>query len=311
MRRLLPYALALFTAGCEIIGLDDREGPPSEVMVGGLRWTARAHTFWTAPERVQVNVVAHNDGNVPITIYWGGCDGAQFRVFRREGDSSEIFDSTVPLSNTPTGCPDVLYGRAIAPKDSFALSTNADVTNVVSSAGTYFITAEARIGSIGAQPQAPFKDVQIPEIRVGPIALNPQRDPLPPVRLHNGLETTTTSFLRNDSVIVRASYRNTTGSSLRIHRNTVCQFGVWGYADRGSRDHTYLYEVWTGAVHVPADRCDDPPFTDVPPGETRSLERATAVQRLLATLSAGTYYLVVGLFSPDYRLQSAGEVQLH
>ena len=311
MRRHLFLVLVFFAAGCDVVGLDDRDPPPSEVMLGGLRWTARAETYWTAPEWLRVTMVAHNDGTDPIKVFSGGCNGVSFRVFRRDRDKAEV-EAPPPLSNLPIACDDILYTLTVAPRDSLTFSTNASVPEIVRRAGTYFITAEAQLSGVGIEAPG-NSSVRIPEVAAGMIELRPQLDPVPSTRVHGGVETTTTSFLRNDSVIVRVSYRNTTTSAIRVFQNTGCLIDVWGYVDRATRDHMYRSGSFPpNVIRFRGDRCDSPVGEIVQPGEVRIREHATSVERSLATVSPGTYYLGVALYvSPDNRRQSAGEVQLH
>ncbi len=316
-RSLLPALISAVLAGC-IIDLDDgkRNPPPSEVSVGGLLWRAKAETYWSAPQRVHVKVVGNNPTDTTVTVYWGG-DAAHFNVFRSETDEDRIYSTR----DENRGRLDIGYSKAVAPGDSVVLMTNADVPDITGEgiAGTYFLTAQVELAGLGENPP-PFEPVRIPELSAGDVLLDGAVQPLPAVRVHNDIETTSTSAVVGDSLRVRVTYRNVGATNRRIHRSTVCTYLTVVIADQEVRDRLYRYKQ-SGPVYDPTEaapgmhnllpeRCDDPPFIDLAAGEARTLEQVSSMAGLLARNAGARYYLAVTLLEPEDRMQSAGAVQL-
>ena len=315
-RRLFGLLVPFIAEAC-----DEQTGPRREAEVAGLNWTARVDTFSTAPQQVRVTMVARNTSASTVRITSTQCP-VGFSLFLLSASGKLVYASPVRQPNpTPhsTACFNLGHVWTLETGDTAVLSTVLSVPELMGdslSDTVYAVFANAefavRSDNCGDVASPPCRMFKTPEIEAGSVRLRRQQQPLPDLRVEDGLETKTWLEQFGETARVVVQYRNLSDTTqiISLIRQPCDQtLSVSAYRERSIRDYAYNHP---GAAVFGAGendwRCQSG-VLEIAPGQSRLREIFFVKSQLLATAGPGTYYLLVRMSDPRWaRLQSAGEI---
>jgi hypothetical protein len=319
----LKYLIGLLATSVSLTGCSEatapvpqgsRQPPPSTAVTHGIIWTAKAEVYDLAPTRLRVRVHGRNAGLTAQTIYFGACN-VRIRLFDAATNTQPAWDSAFKWDtyDMPTGCILPLYSRTIAAGDTIGFGYAIEVPDLVADSiedGRYHVTAQV---DFGWDDSAPIEEDSTGEISAGTVELRRAQAPLPSIRVRDGVRYEASSVIDSGVIVTSVAVTNQRTTELRLWRNTVCQFSVYGFGNRSDRDQAFRTKAEPWHFYTPAASCNSVPEYRLAPGETRIFQQSGLPRSWTSPIiPAGTYYLATAFYAGyDSVVLAAGEIQLH
>jgi hypothetical protein len=280
-----------------------------------LRYAAEARVEGAGPRTLFVTAWVRNPTARWLQFEYGAC-ALQLHLFRtpaRAGAPAWRSEERRPHgSDVGYACPAVLLGATLPPGDSLAVRLGVPLPEVLSGAvrpGRYYGTAVLELLD-DARPVSEWQRVQ--RLDAGAIDLPGGPDPLPAVRLVDGVRAeATTRLVRGaggaDTVRTLAMVTNTAAAPRTFAVSRPCPVIVYAYRAAERRDAVPIAEpAWRSAAP-----CAFVPYQfTLAPGQAWVFQHDVPAAELRARLGPGPVWFTAWLAGGPSLMLAAGDVVL-